>query len=179
MAFHVPSLPDERWAPVPGTAGKYIVSDQGRVVGTRGLLAHQSDRDGYPRVCVPHNGGARRSVHVHVLVASAFLGPRPEGHDVAHVDDDRANPRLENLLYITHAENMASVDVSGERNGRAKLTEKDVAAIRASSARNADLSRSYEMSSGQISLIRSGKRWATAARPNPDSAESTLPKREG
>src|SRR5690606_27606505 len=72
---------------------------------------------------------------VHALVAEAFIGPRPEGHQIAHNDGDRLNSRLENLRYATAAE--IAVDQiahgrapRGSRNGRAKLTEGQVLEIR-------------------------------------------------
>ena len=36
---------------------------------------------------------------------SAFVGPRPEGYQVDHIDRDRVNNRLENLRYVTPSEN--------------------------------------------------------------------------
>jgi hypothetical protein len=36
-----------------------------------------------------------------------FVAPRPPGAVVRHLDNNRANNRLENLCYGTHAENMA------------------------------------------------------------------------
>lgn len=43
---------------------------------------------------------------VHRLVAVAFLGPLPTGHEVLHRDDDKRNPALSNLRYGTHSENI-------------------------------------------------------------------------
>lgn len=44
---------------------------------------------------------------LHVLVAEAFIGPRPDGLEVHHIDHDRMNPRVDNLEYVTHQENVA------------------------------------------------------------------------
>lgn len=47
----------------------------------------------------------RRKFNVHVLVAAAFLGPRPHGLVINHVDGNRRNNNATNLEYCTQAEN--------------------------------------------------------------------------
>jgi hypothetical protein len=42
---------------------------------------------------------------VHVLVAAAFLGPCPDGQEVRHLDGDKLNNCLDNLIYGTRSEN--------------------------------------------------------------------------
>jgi len=42
----------------------------------------------------------------HRLVALAFLGPRPEGAVVRHLDGDPLRPHAENLAYGTKSENL-------------------------------------------------------------------------
>ncbi|MBM7796867.1 HNH endonuclease signature motif containing protein [Pseudoglutamicibacter cumminsii] len=42
--------------------------------------------------------------YVHTLVAAAFLGPRPEGHDIIHLDGDQVNLHADNLAYVTRSE---------------------------------------------------------------------------
>jgi hypothetical protein len=44
--------------------------------------------------------------YVHSLVAEAFIGPRPIGLEVRHLDGDSTNNAVDNLRYGTHAENM-------------------------------------------------------------------------
>lgn len=43
---------------------------------------------------------------VHSLVAEAFLGPRPEGYDIDHINSTKTDNRAENLRYVTHTQNM-------------------------------------------------------------------------
>lgn len=111
----------EEWKPVPGYEGHYEVSSEGRVRSLRREL--YSDRwAGYrtisERILKATPGGTigylsvslrlnrQRKTHaVHTLVAAAFLGPRPEGMDVMHADDDPQNNRLANLSYGTRSEN--------------------------------------------------------------------------
>ncbi len=49
--------------------------------------------------------GAQKRTFVHVLVAEAFLGPKPDGMVVDHKDRNRSNNDISNLRYITQAEN--------------------------------------------------------------------------
>lgn len=99
----------ERWAPVPGYEGRYEVSTAGRVRSyafSRPKILSQSIRrdDGYPRVTLIL-AGVRKTVAVHRLVATAFLGPRPDGLETRHLDGNAGNPRLENLRYGTPSQN--------------------------------------------------------------------------
>ena len=100
-------LATERWLDAPGAEGWYEVSDQGRVRrsrkarGTRAgyILAIQVGPRGYAQVNVKMDG-RRITPMVHVLVAQAFLGPAPAGHEVDHRDRDRTHNHLHNLRWL-------------------------------------------------------------------------------
>ena len=53
-----------------------------------------------------------RAINVHTLVALAFIGPKPDGKEVDHIDKDRTNNYYKNLRYVTRKENMANVNYS-------------------------------------------------------------------
>jgi hypothetical protein len=95
----------ERWLPVPGLTDRsgatYEDSSHGRIRKT--LVAHINRATGYPVVPAPN----ARTAYVHHLVAAAFLGPRPLGQEIRHLDGNKENSRPSNLAYGTHAENMA------------------------------------------------------------------------
>lgn len=130
----------EEWREVCGSAGRYEVSSLGRVrswwgVGRRprmrpapiDLALTVSKSTGYSMVYISYPSGSRNRT-VHSLVAEAFLGPRPPGMEVRHLDGDRTNARVENLAYGTSAENAADSALHGtQRRGEAmagsKLTE--------------------------------------------------------
>lgn len=68
------------------------------------------------------------------------------------------------LVWKSHKQNMEDrkrhgTENYGERNGKTKLTEADVRAIRAAPPVLAPLMERYGMSKHGISKIRSGKRW--------------------
>lgn len=119
----------EVWRVCP-TSPQYQVSNLGRVIGPRGrLLKPWKDTSGYLQV--RGNPGAHS---VHRMVAAAFIGPCPAGHEVAHKDHDRANARLDNLEYLTHDANVkataaAGRSMRGEAHVSASITEETAKAI--------------------------------------------------
>lgn len=89
----------------------YEVSDLGRVRRRTpshathvGRLLKPYPNRGYPAVSIWRDG-KRYQPSVHSMVATAFLGPRPEGQQINHKDGDTLNPRLDNLEYVTPSEN--------------------------------------------------------------------------
>ena len=100
------------WRAVVGYEGFYEVSEE----GVRSLPRTAGNNRTYGgRVLAPHisryvtyhlsKGGKATTKGFHVLLAEAFLGPRPEGQFVLHRDDDRTNNSLENLYYGTPSQN--------------------------------------------------------------------------
>ncbi len=75
---------------------------------------------GYYVVTLAANDGVSRRHSVHVLVAAAFIGPRPAGHLVRHLDGNPRNNWVANLQYGTVSDNMLdSVAHGTHRNARA------------------------------------------------------------
>ncbi|ODR23061.1 hypothetical protein BHQ19_18375 [Mycolicibacterium porcinum] len=90
------------WLPVAGEP-RYEVSNKGEIRNARTRRLVRVDRSGrYPRVTIR---GYRR--YLHVVIAEAWLGPRPEGMQCLHADDDSDNCRIENLSWGTRSENAA------------------------------------------------------------------------
>lgn len=58
-------------------------------------------------------GGKSRYVTAHSLVAEVFIGPRPPGLDIRHLDGDKLNNHVSNLAYGTRTENMMDEVISG------------------------------------------------------------------
>lgn len=117
----------ETWKAIPGWVGFYEASDQGRIrsldrVNSRGsrskgrILKPGSNPKGYA-IYVLCRDAKRSAFSGHCLIASAFLGPRPDGLQVAHGDGDKTNNAPANLRYATAAENAADKKLHGtERN---------------------------------------------------------------
>lgn len=102
---------EEEWRAVPGYEGYYEVSNAGRVRSlrrrlrreTRLLTANLSSK--YPAVTLSKDN-VRSLRRVHSLVMAAFVGPRPEGMEVRHIDGNAFNPSLTNLAYGSRSENV-------------------------------------------------------------------------
>jgi hypothetical protein len=86
-------------------------------------------------VVVGGGGERRRSRNVHDLVAIAFIGPKPNGFGVNHLDGDKKNNAFENLEYATqdrnmkHASSIGLLSVGSKRK-HSKLSERIVRVIR-------------------------------------------------
>lgn len=100
-------IPAEEWRPVSGWPG-YKVSSHGRVRsphrGGRVLTPSVNPKSGYSSVGL-RSGGKATWGTVHSLVTKTFIGPRPDGLVVRHLDGDPQNNTISNLVYGTHSEN--------------------------------------------------------------------------
>ncbi len=104
-------IPGEEWRPVRGFRGRYDVSNLGRVrICARRFeggyrLAKQTNSDGYRIVGMTDDSGKRITSTVHSLVAAVFIGPRPSGKLINHIDGVKSSNAATNLEYVTAAEN--------------------------------------------------------------------------
>lgn len=93
-------------------------------------------KHGYLSVCLVTRSRPRpKTMLVHRLVLTAFVGPCPEGMECLHGDDDPSNNNLDNLRWGTPAENSADMvrrgrTYTGRRTYLEKLTEDDIPKIR-------------------------------------------------
>lgn len=75
----------------------------------REVKTHQNKKTGYCQVSIRKTGFNERinwTKYVHDLVAETFIGPRPEGFDIDHIDGNRSNNHYTNLEYVTRKENV-------------------------------------------------------------------------
>lgn len=120
---------------------KYLVGDNGTIVGPRGrILRTTLHASGYPQIA--RGGWCER---VHVIVCETFNGPRLEGMQVAHENGNPLDCRAVNLSWKTPAGNAADkirhgTVQHGERNGNHRFTEADVRAMRAAAELGESLS---------------------------------------
>ena len=169
-------MPDEIWKDVPSCPG-YRVSSLGRVctedrmiVGRDGrselhrgkVLKQQRMKNGYMDVYVC-DGKRRKHRTVHSLVAEAFLGEKPKGHDVMHINGDRSDNRVENLAYGSRAENLHATYSYGGKQASGKLSLEDVDEIRFLLSRFyncVEIAREFGVHPSTIYHIRDGKSFA-------------------
>ena len=157
----------------------YSVSEDGRVMRTgKGrfqpsskILKGWPDRDG--RRCYSFRcDGKKVNCKGYLLVAVAFLGPRPApGLEVCHCDNTKTNDHWRNLRWDTRASNEADkrlvcTDNSGERHGLSKLKIEQVNEIVRLYARanlsQREIAGRYGLHQVTVSQIVRGKRWIYA-----------------
>lgn len=92
---------------IPGWEGYYSAGNDGSIRSDRfaRTLRPAPDHKGYLNVSLCR-GGVCTTKKVHVLVAAAFHGPRPDGMEVAHEDGVKVNCSVDNLRYKTASENV-------------------------------------------------------------------------
>lgn len=159
----------ERWAAIPGFEGRYEASTAGRI---RQASASPRRRAGF---IVPQNGGAgeyrriglmvdgrSRTFYVHRLVAETFMPAHAKGAEVNHINGDKTDNRIENLEWVTHAENMAHAarvlrSCGGPKKWLRRLTDEQVRAIRTDSRPGRAIAADYGLSQCAIHHIKSRK----------------------
>lgn len=172
----------EIWRPIPGWEGVYEASDQGnirRIISAHGAPISRSMKpihhnQGYRYVRLRFKGRTSVSL-IHSLVMQAFVGDRPLGFDINHIDGDKTNNTISNLEYVTRSENhihayrvlgRPKVRCTGEKNSRAKITTKDADAIKREYGKGIKSQREiglmFGISQAQVSSIVRNVSWQHA-----------------
>lgn len=101
--------------PIPGFPEVFTAGLDGEIYKNGKPLKGHMHRKGYRRVNLRVDS-IDKNYYVHSLVAAAFIGPRPEGHHVDHIDFDKLNNRPENLRYLPALENSMRRCPNGRRS---------------------------------------------------------------
>lgn len=117
------------------------------------------------------SGSVKKDHRVHRLVLEAFVGPCPTGYEAGHLDGNRANNVLVNLVWMTPKENQHQRLVDGtatigEKAFGAKLTADDVREIRrlhGQGLNHPTLAKRFGVTYQNISRIVKGKQWKHVA----------------
>ena len=107
--------------PIKGCPG-YAIGESGEVIsfksGEPRFMKPENNGCGYLSLIL-HNKGKAKMHSVHSLVAQAFLGDRPEGMVIDHIDGNRLNNHYTNLRYCTQSDNLNNPNSKhGGRPGR-------------------------------------------------------------
>ena len=123
----------EVWKKIPNCRRDYLVSNTGKVVslfsGSPKEMRSHAVGSGYLGVSICRSPS--RNCYVHILVAEAFIGPRPRGHEVNHRDGNKLNNHVDNLEYVTRSENCLHAYRLGLRDSGfpRKITDRQIVAI--------------------------------------------------
>lgn len=100
------------WRVVPNWP-RYEVSEYGdvRTIATQRIRRTVLHR-GYKAIIL-FDTGRNGSLHIAWIVAAAFIGPRPKGYTVNHIDGNKRNNHYSNLEYCTVEENNAHAKRTG------------------------------------------------------------------
>jgi hypothetical protein len=99
------------------------------------ILKPLKTHDGYFFVRLS-NGDKFKNIRIHRLVALTFIKGVKHKNEVNHIDGDKSNNRVDNLMWCNRSENMLHAYrselkcSSGELNSNSKLTKVDVMLIR-------------------------------------------------
>lgn len=182
----VADLPLEIWRPVVGYETEYMVSNRGRVksmsrvvlrprkglpaVETRlkeKLLKAGLGGHGYFTVALSRDGQSK-TFPVHLLVLTAHEGERPNGMVARHLNGERRDCNLSNLVWGTPAENHEDARRHGtaalaDGHGMAKLTRSQVLEVRhlRGTERQVDIAARMGVSVQTVKTIQRGASWAT------------------
>ncbi|HET8744630.1 MAG TPA: NUMOD4 motif-containing HNH endonuclease [Ramlibacter sp.] len=167
-----------RWVAIAGWPG-YSVSDAGLVRSEARMVRHPSGGEklvrerllapcknnaGYVFVTLSQQGQtATRAVHL--LVLEAFAGPCPPGMECRHLDGDKGNAALANLVWGTPTENgqdrlRHGTQAQGERHGASKVTAARAALIRGDPRPQDAIAADHKVSQATVSNIKRGRHWA-------------------
>lgn len=122
----------EEWKIIEGSDGLFSVSNYGRIRQNHyeyiSLLGHKIIKEEkiiqpstwqsrYLRVDIQNcrkDKRFRKAVYIHKLVAEYFIGPRPEGYVIDHIDGNYLNNRADNLRYVTQKQNLNNPNTKGK-----------------------------------------------------------------
>jgi hypothetical protein len=131
----------ERWVPLPGWEGHYIVSSEGNVYSlarrqadgrVRGgmMLTPAPDDNGYLCVSLSRDGKSVTK-RVHDLAAAAFIGPKPAGRQVRHLTGNQRVNRSSRLRYGSQSQNERDKRTRSGRLAGRKREVSDVTGVSA------------------------------------------------
>lgn len=155
-------MQEESWKEYPQDA-RYEVSSLGSV---------RNAQTGRVRKLVPIKNGYLTVMfsspmilrYVHAMVLETFVGPRPIGMEASHLNGDRRDNRVENLVWELRKENLHrkkghGTEPLGESRWSSKLTAAQAIWVKECGLSQAAVANQLGVSRGQVYRIRRGLNW--------------------
>ena len=163
--------------------GRHVRCKNGKRVIKSRILKQRPISHGYLGVHIS-NGVYRCTIATHIAVAKAFIPNIDNLPQVAHIDHNRSNPSLSNLMWATGAENMQQSSIAGRMSkgeGRhsSVLKEIEVKAIYETKIPYRSLAKIFGVSFSTIQELKSGKTWKYLTKNIIKNASDKLPKGMG
>ena len=162
---------DKNRVAISGYEGLYSVDKNGNVYSEQTTMSRRKGvlkpeiKNGYLSVNLYKNGKCKHH-YVHRLVAAAFI-PNPNDYrEINHIDCNKHNNAVLNLEWCDRKSNLKhsydnGLKRAGEKHGCSKLTEKQVAEIRAARGKiqQKQIADKYGVKQCTISAIHHGRIW--------------------
>ncbi len=115
----------ENWKPIKGYEGLYQVSDQGNIYNIKLQRPQKPHRDmfGYLKTSLSDHNLAQKMFIVHRIVAITFIENTQNKKQVHHIDGNKENNNVNNLMWVNPAEHgklMSDESKEKSRNTRKK-----------------------------------------------------------
>ncbi len=94
----------------------YLVDEDGTIYNKDGTVKSlKTNAKGYLFTNFYYDGASHTKA-IQVVVAEAYLGPKPEGFEVDHINNVRSDNRVKNLQYLSKSDNNKKAYDSGNRD---------------------------------------------------------------
>lgn len=155
-------MSEEKWKVFPNDT-RYEVSTSGkcRLITSGKIRTPVCIKNGYMTYMFSSPTKLR---YVHVMVLETFVGQRPFQMDASHLDGNRQNNCLSNLVWESTKDNIRrkrihKTEPLGQQRWSSKLTTEQAIQIKTSKQSQSMLSKTFNISRAQVYRIKSGKNW--------------------
>ena len=165
----------EEMRAIPGYPG-YFVTENGVVFSNktgvfRTIKQTVNPVSGYLQIMLRPSSKVQHARRLHTLVLTAFVGERPADRECRHLDGNKYNNHISNLIWGTKKDNLADRCAHGataknEDHGMSKLTNAEVRVIKkliALGVKNRRIGEIFNVTPSNVHCIRHGKTWKTVS----------------
>ena len=143
---------------------QYCVSTSGNVRRIGGPVLNLGKQSGPYLHITTSGGGVKKTRYIHTMVLETFVGPRPVGFQASHLNGNRYDNRVENLIWESPSSNCRrkmghGTEPTGEERWSAKLLYDEAVTIKMSPMTECRLAKVFGVSQTEINRIKNGTTW--------------------